>query len=75
MPYAIILLLLHRPKVDYFCHPMGIWRSLKSVIGFKEYTDDDQAYKVVQSDRDPNREVFIYIYVLFKMNELNCSMN
>ena len=59
MPYTIILMLLHRPKVDYFCHPMGIWSSLKIVIGFKEYTDDDQAYKVVQSDRDPNREVFI----------------
>ena len=38
---------------------MGIWSYLKSVIGFKEYTDDDQAYKVVQSDRDPNREVII----------------
>ena len=46
---------------------MGLWSSLRSVIGLKEYSDDDEAYKVVQSDKNPNREVW-YPYILLQLS-------
>ena len=54
-----------RPKVDYFCHPMGLSSSLKSVVGLKEYSDENEAFKVLQSERDPNKEVAKF-YINFK---------
>jgi rRNA maturation protein Rpf1 len=39
-------------------------------MGLKEYSDNDEAFKVVQSDRDPNREV----YSLQFANELSLIM-
>ena len=50
-------MMLYSPKIDYFCHPMGLWNSLKNFIGLTEYTDNNEAFIVLQSDRDPCREV------------------
>ena len=59
---CLFILLYHivscySPKIDYFCHPMGLWSSLKGFVGLIEYTDNNEVFTVLQSERDPCREV------------------
>ena len=44
---------------------MGLSSSLKSVVGLKEYSDENEAFKVLQSDRDPNKEVAKFLNEVF----------
>ena len=65
------------PKQGYFRHPMGLWHALKDVVGSSGYTDDNEAYVVLQSDKDPHEEV-LYLphtirFVVHNQIHLLCS--